>query len=238
MKTNQDQKKSGPKVAEIKASDPGALEAELGEKSPFPGRGENPGPGFEDYALASQVVYRLALSAMAKPTKRFFYDFKSLIKSPPPLPYVVAALALTLCDHLTPVWLSPSFEKAESFLVFHGSVPIVREPAKADFVLCAGLGEMPNLAELNQGDPRYPDRSTTVILGRAFEELDSGLDLWAFGPGLEDETVFQNHGLDRQFVAQWALNRAGYPLGLDVFLAGSDWLAALPRSLTLRLKAS
>ncbi|MDR2300547.1 MAG: phosphonate C-P lyase system protein PhnH [Deltaproteobacteria bacterium] len=263
MKTNQEQKKAKPIAGGQGPAQTGSYQAEpdgpetkgfetKGPKTKEFASGQNgkaqttktqsggaaPALGFGDYTLASQGVFRLALSAMASPTKRFYFDFKSLIKSQPPIPIGIAALALTLADHLTPLWLSPSLAQAEGFLVFHSSAPIVREPEKADFVLAANLGEMPNLGDLNQGDPRYPDRAATVILGGAFEKDDPGVGLTAFGPGLEGETEFENHGLSRDFVGQWALNRACYPLGVDVFLAGGDCLAALPRSLTLRLKPS
>jgi alpha-D-ribose 1-methylphosphonate 5-triphosphate synthase subunit PhnH len=190
-------------------------------------------PGFIDQTLASQSIFRIALSAMAKPAYKFTVDFASLFKTNPPLPCGVAALALTLADHMTPVWLSKSFLEAGGFLVFHTSASIVKTPEKALLVLAASQDELPSLNELEQGDPRYPDRSATVILANVMEEDSMGMALIADGPGLKEKTLFENHGLKWGFVEEWAVNRASYPLGVDVFLTGTGSLAGLPRSLTL-----
>jgi alpha-D-ribose 1-methylphosphonate 5-triphosphate synthase subunit PhnH len=175
---------------------------------------------------------------MARPAHRLDFDFDGLFGPSPPLPPSVAALALTLADHLTPVWLSPSFAAAEPFLAFHASAPIARVPGKAAIVLAASPKELPELLSLNQGDPRYPDRSTTVILGGALEATSMGITFLATGPGLAEETIFSDHGLGMDFARQWELNRASYPLGVDVFLAGDGCLAGLPRSLALIPKPS
>jgi alpha-D-ribose 1-methylphosphonate 5-triphosphate synthase subunit PhnH len=195
-----------------------------------------PGPGFNDYPMDSQAVFRLALEAMSKPAQAIPFDFGALFKTAPPLPRAVAALALTLADHLTPVWLSPSFAATENFMVFHTSAPIVRDPEKAALVLAASQSELPPLSLLSQGDPRYPDRSATIVLAGVLDDPSPGLSLLASGPGLAEEIIFEGHGLTEAFVDQWALNRASYPLGLDVILAGNASLAGLPRSLALKPK--
>jgi alpha-D-ribose 1-methylphosphonate 5-triphosphate synthase subunit PhnH len=148
----------------------------------------------------------------------------------------VAALALSLVDGLTPVWLSPAFVEAEGYLAFHSSAPVVREPEKAAFVLAATQGELPPLSHLNQGDPRYPDRSATVILAWEPERAAEGLSLMAEGPGLRERVPFEGHGLGQGLVREWADNRASYPLGVDIFLAGESTLVGLPRSLKLNLR--
>ena len=189
--------------------------------------------GFDDLGLSSQRVFRLALSAMSRPAHRLQFNFAALFRTSPPLPPGLAAMALTLADHITPIWLSPALTNAGSFLVFHTSAPIVKRPEEAVFILAASRQELPPLASLNQGDPRYPDRSATVILANNVEETSPGLTLTAIGPGLSEEVTLRGHGLDMSFVEEWALNRASYPLGADVFLAGRDNLAGLPRSLAL-----
>jgi alpha-D-ribose 1-methylphosphonate 5-triphosphate synthase subunit PhnH len=196
-----------------------------------------PALGFIDDVLASQSVFRSALSALAQPTRKIAADFESLFKTQPPLPYGVAALALTLLDHLTTFWLSYSFARAASFLAFHTGAPLASKPEKADFLLVASLEELPALKTLNQGAPRYPDRSATIIMGDILTENKPSPPLIAHGPGLKEETLFSNHGLDERFVADWAFNRAAYPLGVDAFLTGSNCLVGLPRSLSLRLKS-
>ncbi|MDR1308560.1 MAG: phosphonate C-P lyase system protein PhnH, partial [Deltaproteobacteria bacterium] len=185
------------------------------------------------YALASQAVFRLALAALSRPATIIPADFGPLFAATPPMPIAMAAMALTLADGLTPVWLSPSLENAADWLIFHSSATIADAPGQASLVLAASLGEMPPLAELRQGDSRFPDRSATAILGGVLAEGCPGIPAWASGPGLREKTLFEGHGLGQGFMDGWAANRAAYPLGVDVFLAGPRSLAGLPRSLSL-----
>jgi alpha-D-ribose 1-methylphosphonate 5-triphosphate synthase subunit PhnH len=199
---------------------------------------QKPEPGFINFTLASQTVFRLALAALSRPTKVFEADFEGFFKGKPPLPYTAAALALTLLDHQTAVWLSPSFRESQDYLTFHTSAPMAGSPEKGSFLLVASPKELPPLDTLNQGDPRYPDRSATVILAGVLEKTIMEIPLIAKGPGIKDEALFENHGLDRNFVNSWSLNRESYPLGLDIILAGNNKLVGLPRSLRLIPKPS
>lgn len=189
-------------------------------------------PGFNDYVVASQHVFRLALSGLSQPCRVMEVD-RDLAPPEAPLPPAAASLALTLLDQATPVWLSPSWGPAADWLRFHRGCPVVDQPMKAAFVLAASLAELPPLASLNQGRDRYPDSSATVILGSVLP-LDGQNPLRAEGPGIDGSLIFQGHGLSRDFLTQWRGNRAAYPLGVDVFLTGEYHLAGLPRSVSLR----
>jgi alpha-D-ribose 1-methylphosphonate 5-triphosphate synthase subunit PhnH len=184
--------------------------------------------------LASQAVFRLALSALSRPARRFPADFAGLFATAPPMPVMLAAMALTLADSLTPVWLSPSLEGSAEWLTFHRSVPSAGTPELAALVLAASPEELPPLWELSQGTDRYPDRSATVILGGVLAENGGGVPAMASGPGIREAEPFEGHGLGKEFMDAWAENRAAYPQGVDVFLAGPGCLAGLPRSVSLR----
>jgi phosphonate C-P lyase system protein PhnH len=169
------------------------------------------------------------------------------------MPATLAALALTLADMTTPVWLSPSLTGALGWLVFHRSVRTVADPGDACLVLAAAQNELPDLRSLDPGTPRHPDRSATVLLGglpldaRAavrssscgngggdIMSAESDAPLLASGPGLREPILWSGHGLGRKFLDQWEENRLAYPQGVDVFLAGERTLAGLPRTLGLR----
>jgi alpha-D-ribose 1-methylphosphonate 5-triphosphate synthase subunit PhnH len=181
--------------------------------------------------MASQAVFRLALEALSRPARPLGADFGGLFGARPPMPVTMAALALALADGLTPVWLSPSLAEASGWLAFHSSAPR-SSPELASLVLAASPGELPSLTRLRLGSERYPDRSATVILGGVLDG-GGGIPVAASGPGILDRVLFEGHGLDRDFVDAWAANRALYPLGVDVFLAGPGSLAGLPRSVSL-----
>jgi alpha-D-ribose 1-methylphosphonate 5-triphosphate synthase subunit PhnH len=188
-------------------------------------------PGFANYAAASQEVFRLALDCMSRPCRAVeFPDDLAPVRAP--LPAVPAALALSLLDALTPVWLSPSWRKAENWLRFHCGCPVCEFPEQATLVLAASLDELPPFSALNQGSLRYPDSSSTVIL---YSGLTPGgpNQLRVTGPGIKDFIIFQGHGLNESFLKEWQINRKSYPLGVDVFLAGVKHLAGLPRSVKL-----
>ncbi len=87
-----------------------------------------------------------------------------------------AAIALTLFDHDTPVWLDPFLsETAEvkKWLKFHSGAPVVSDPSIASFALVSDGAALPQLDRFAFGSNEYPDRSTTVIL--QVDSLTQGL---------------------------------------------------------------
>ena len=62
-------------------------------------------PGFADPVLASQAAFRAIMDAMASPGSIVAVD--GLAHAPRPLGRAAAAVALTLLDYETPVWLDP-----------------------------------------------------------------------------------------------------------------------------------
>jgi alpha-D-ribose 1-methylphosphonate 5-triphosphate synthase subunit PhnH len=50
------------------------------------------------------------------------------------------------------------------------------------------------------------------------------------GPGIKGDATLAVSPLPKDFVAQWAANHAGFPLGVDLIFAADARLAALPRS--------
>jgi len=189
-------------------------------------------PAFRDTVRESQVIFRLAMRALASPGQIVRRD--TPLAPPAPLFAPAAALLLTLCDFETPVWLDPVLaDSAEvaAFLRFHTGARLVTSPADAAYALIADPGRMPPLSALAQGTPDYPDRSTTVLL--QVETLaPSGWTLE--GPGIRGTTRFSAGPLPADFAAQMRANRAAFPCGVDIFFATRASLAALPRSVRIR----
>jgi alpha-D-ribose 1-methylphosphonate 5-triphosphate synthase subunit PhnH len=105
-----------------------------------------------------------------------------------------------------------------AWLAFHAGAHFVTS-AEARFAF-GRWDELP-LDNLPIGTPEYPDRSATLVV--EVDEMGQGHQLT--GPGIETEawlTVPDPHF--------FRANRARFPLGLDVFLACGDRLAALPRT--------
>ncbi len=93
--------------------------------------------GFADKVLSAQSTFRSVMDAMARPGS--IQRIVSAAGTPSAMMRGTAAIALTLFDHDTPVWLDGRMSATADvakWLKFHTSAPVV-----ADFVdrqFCAG----------------------------------------------------------------------------------------------------
>lgn len=191
--------------------------------------GESIDGGFSDPVFDAQSVFRAVMEAMARPGT--VQPAGYLAAPPAPLTPTAAAVALTLCDHDTPLWIDPALQASEAvktWLGFHTGAPLVANPAEAHFALVSNPAGLIALENFAQGSQEYPDRSATLIL--AVENLTSGPKLRLEGPGIETEAVISPAPLPRHFVEQWKQNNGRFPRGVDVILAGPDHVACLPRT--------
>lgn len=187
-------------------------------------------PAFADPPQESQAVFRAAMEAMARPGR--LLSCRPALVPPAPLSPVAAALALTLCDFETTLWLDPPLAAQPAvagFLTFHTGARLVSEPALAQFALVADPSALPSFAAFAQGSPEFPDRSTTLILQvRGFDEA------FRFeGPGIDGRIGFGPVPCPDGFADGLGANRALFPQGVDLIFAGPDAVAALPRSVHL-----
>ncbi len=189
--------------------------------------------GFANPVFDAQSVFRAIMDAMARPGT--VYPVGNLARPPSPLAPVAGAVALTLCDHDTPLWLDPALQAshaARSWLGFHTGSPLAGTAADAHFALVSKPSELIALENFAQGTQEYPDRSTTLIL--QLNSLVSGADLLLEGPGIEKMAMMGPSPLPRHFVEQWKQNRSRFPRGVDLILAAPEGIACLPR--TTRIK--
>lgn len=190
--------------------------------------------GFADPVFDAQAIFRAVMDAMARPGT--VQIARAETYSPQPLSATAAAIALTLCDHDTPLWLDPTLKQTQavaSWLGFHTGAPLADTPADAHFAV---VGEPANLIALEnfaQGTQEYPDRSTTLILQVA--SLSAGEGLVLEGPGIGESASFAPTPLPRHFVEQWKQNRARFPRGVDLVLAAPEGIACLPRTTRIRM---
>ena len=189
--------------------------------------------GFADPVFNGQTVFRAVMDAMARPGS--IQPVATLAQPPLPLSTAAAAVALTLCDHDTPVWLDRGLQSAAAvagWLGFHTGAPLANTPADAHFALVGDPASLIALENFAQGTHEYPDRSTTLILQVA--SLASGENLLLQGPGIERVAMIAPMPLPRHFVEQWKQNRARFPRGVDLILAAPEGIACLPRTTRIR----
>jgi len=190
--------------------------------------------GFTDKVLSAQSTFRLVMDAMAHPGS--VYQIATAVEAPRPLMPASAALALTLCDHDTPIWLDRPMSEAPdvaNWLKFHSGAPIVTDPSAASFALIADAGALPKLDSFSFGSAEYPDRSTTLLL--QVESLTQGQRYELRGPGINGTVVLRAAIEPKDLFGRLAVNAASFPRGIDVVLIAGGEIVAIPR--TTRLAA-
>ncbi len=189
--------------------------------------------GFADPVFNAQTVFRAVMDAMARPGS--VQPLPAFARPPAPLSATAGAIALSLCDHDTPLWLDSALlasSAVKAWLGFHAGAPLANTPADAHFAVIANPAEMAALDGFSQGTQDYPDRSTTLIL--QVGDLSSGNPLLLEGPGIETSATIAPAQMPRHFVEQWKQNSQRFPRGVDIILAAPDSIACLPR--TTRIK--
>jgi len=179
--------------------------------------------------FAAQSAFRKVMDATARPGS--VHSVAPVAATPALLAPASAAIALSLFDHDTPVWLDAQLQSSAevaSWLRFQTGCPIVADPAQSAFALVSDVAAMPPLESFALGTPDYPDRSTTLILQVA--TLTDGPAQTLSGPGIRGTATLRAGGLPADFEVQLADNRALFPRGVDLLLVAGQELAALPRT--------
>lgn len=194
------------------------------------------GAGFSNEAFGSQAVFRSALQALSHPGRRVAVARDA--ERPQRGHAASAVFLLAMLDADCSLWLSPSLRasNAATWLRFHTGCQLVESAGEAQFVWVGAGDPLPALCSMRQGSDEYPDQSATCVVDvQALAAGDGaardGMQAFALsGPGIQTRTSLQVAGLPDDFVAQWAHNHAGFPRGVDLFLATDDALVGLPRT--------
>jgi alpha-D-ribose 1-methylphosphonate 5-triphosphate synthase subunit PhnH len=184
--------------------------------------------GFPDAVTHAQTVFRSVMDATARPGTIGVVEVS--VAPPAPLGVAAGALLLTLCDHDTPIWLTPAASKSAlpGWIGFHTGASLTTTRSEARFAFVEAGAPVPSLTQFALGTQEYPDRSTTVVL--EVTSLEGGLPLQLTGPGIRDTATIAPKGLPETFLRQWADNRAMFPRGVDVVLTAGRRFIALPRT--------
>src|SRR5215471_20234390 len=88
--------------------------------------------GFADKVLSAQSTFRSVMEAMARPGS--VRRVTASVDTPSRLMHGTAAIALTLFDHDTPIWLDPLLSETTEvtkWLKFHSGAPVIKDPSVA-----------------------------------------------------------------------------------------------------------
>jgi alpha-D-ribose 1-methylphosphonate 5-triphosphate synthase subunit PhnH len=191
--------------------------------------------GFADKVLSAQSTFRSVMDAMARPGT--VQRIAAVAGAPAPMMHGTAAIALTLFDHDTPLWLDPRMAETSDvakWLKFHTSAPVIADSSICSFALIGDAGELPPLDRFSFGSNEYPDRSTTLIL--QVESLTQGPTLELRGPGIDGTAVLRAAIRPADLVERLQINQTLFPRGIDVVLVADDSIVAIPRTTRLVAK--
>lgn len=187
--------------------------------------------------LWSQSVFRSVMNALARPGS--IQAIADTVHAPSPLMPATAAVALTLFDHDTPVWLDNHFSgipAVSEWLRFQSDAPLTIDASRAAFVLIHNGTTLPDFDDFALGTPEYPDRSTTLLV--QVETLAEGPELVLCGPGIRRASSLRAGALPPGFVERMQTNSALFPRGVDLLLTCGTELVALPRSTRVTVKGT
>jgi alpha-D-ribose 1-methylphosphonate 5-triphosphate synthase subunit PhnH len=185
--------------------------------------------GFADKVLSAQSTFRSVMDAMARPGS--VQRIVVVAGAPAPMMRGAAAIALTLFDHDTPVWLDPRMSETSEvtkWLKFHTGAPVIADALICSFALIGDARGLPALERFSFGSNEYPDRSTTLIL--QVESLTQGPAFELRGPGIDGTAILQATIQPPDLFERLAINAALFPRGIDVVLVADDAIAAIPRT--------
>ncbi|UPK01146.1 phosphonate C-P lyase system protein PhnH [Bradyrhizobium sp. 170] len=188
--------------------------------------------GFADKVLSAQSTFRTVMDAMARPGS--IQRIASAAGAPGGMMRGTAAIALTLFDHDTPVWLDGRMSATADvakWLKFHTSAPVVADSSIAGFALVGDPQNLPSLDRFAFGSNEYPDRSTTLIL--QVESLTDGSVVELQGPGIDGTTALRALIQPRDLFERVTINAVLFPRGIDVVLVHDDAVVAIPRTTRL-----
>jgi alpha-D-ribose 1-methylphosphonate 5-triphosphate synthase subunit PhnH len=185
--------------------------------------------GFADKVLSAQSTFRSVMDAMARPGS--VQRIVSSAGAPAALMRGTAAIALTLFDHDTPVWLDPlltATSDVTNWLKFHTGAPVIADSSICSFALVGDAKTLPALDRFSFGTNEYPDRSTTLIL--QVDSLTHGLSIELRGPGIDGTAVLQAAIQPPDLFERLAINAVLFPRGIDMVLVHDDSIVAIPRT--------
>ncbi len=193
---------------------------------------ELPG-GFTDAIHHSQQWFRVLLEAMSRPGTIQLPTADACTLSPiPPLSATSAALALTLLDNGTSVWLQEPEHSMVCWLRFHCGCPVEATIGEAAFLFVTDGKQLPDLACAAVGTMEYPDRSAMVVI--QVTSFDGPPWIMLSGPGIQESFQVAAKGVDNDLWDILEQNSQGFPLGFDTVLSAPEGVVCIPRSATIR----
>jgi alpha-D-ribose 1-methylphosphonate 5-triphosphate synthase subunit PhnH len=188
--------------------------------------------GFADKVLSAQSTFRSVMDAMARPGS--VQQVVAAVGTPGSMMLGTAAIALTLFDHDTPIWLDTKMSETSEvtkWLKFHSGAPVVEDSSICHFAVIGNAAALPDLSRFSFGTNEYPDRSTTLLL--QVDSLKHGGSFQLRGPGIDGTATLRAMIEPRDLFQRLSINETLFPRGIDVVLISGESIVAIPRTTRL-----
>ena len=185
--------------------------------------------GFADKVLSAQSTFRSVMEAMARPGS--VQHVAAGVGTPAQMMRGTAAIALTLFDHDTPIWLDRGMSDSSdvaTWLKFHSGAPVVTDPSICHFALISDPSRLVDLSCFALGSNEFPDCSTSLIL--QVESLTRGSRYELRGPGIDGTAILHATIAPKDLFERLSINETLLPRGIDVVLVAGDEIVAMPRT--------
>src|SRR5215470_2152305 len=106
--------------------------------------------GFADKVLLAQSTFRSVMDAMARPGS--VQQVVAAVGTPGSMMLGTAAIALTLFDHDTPIWLDAKMSETSEvakWLKFHSGAPVVEDASICHFAVFGSAAALPDLSRFS-----------------------------------------------------------------------------------------
>ena len=175
--------------------------------------------GFTNAAVDSAHAFRVIMQAMSRPGVPV--RLEAALEAPAPLACDPAAVALTLCDFQTPVWLSPALRNDRDraqYLRFHTGAPIVeRDRRRRTLPFCRRRKSCRTCHSLRRARMNIPTARRRWS-SRPSDSTASAVG--AFGPRHQRHGGFRRRGPRRRPSGpRWRRTTRAFRVGVDVIFA-------------------
>jgi len=182
--------------------------------------------GFADKVLSAQSTFRSVMDAMARPGS--VQRIAAAAGVPAAMMRGTAAIALTLFDHDTPLWLDPSMSATSDvtkWLKFHTGAPVIADSSICSFALIGDARSLPSLDRFAFGSNEYPTLDDAGASGR---KPDARPKHRIARPGIDGVAVLRAAIQPADLFERLKINQTLFPRGIDVVLVADDTIVAIP----------
>jgi alpha-D-ribose 1-methylphosphonate 5-triphosphate synthase subunit PhnH len=189
---------------------------------------------FNNTTDESQCVFRSVLKAMSEPGRLVDIKQISSMSEDEALFPPVWAIAQTLFDHDTEIFVSQNLatDSVLASLKFYTGAKVTATQSQANFALL-NLTDWLDSNDFSVGTWEHPQHSCTLII--QVPSLAIGPQLGLSGPGIKQKTCLSIPNFQQSHINLLITNHNLYPCGVDFIFCTPTQIVCIPRSTHIEL---